>query len=160
MLHGIFTLLNSKRNNNIEISTILLSEFNDQNFDIDKKDFASIHISNRPSSDIEINSLTKSKVDYQLSGKIISEKAFLNSIEKIEIQTDVLDQIFYIKNTIKIKKLDRKEFNNISIYNYSKKNTSKIPKNMLFLKIELYIEIMNCEEPNDISLISEKYITL
>lgn len=160
MLQGIFSLLNSKKNSDIEISTILLNEFNDENYIIDKKDFASIHVSNNTVPSIKVTELNRSKVNYKLFGKIISEKSFLNSIEKIETKTEVLEQIFYIRNKIKIKRYEREEFNNISIYDYTKNCMVRIPKNINFLKFELYIEIMNCKEHDKIGLVAEKFITI
>lgn len=160
MLQGIFSLFNSFSDKQIKISTILIDDFI-QN-DLKTEDFENIsnHTNEIENGQIEIVSVDHEHINYLLKGIIKSDKTFQKSINKIKTKKEVSKEILYIKHFVEIKEIERKEYNNICYYNYSKEEKYKLPKKIISIKIELFEGIITSQKNIKFNLIAEKYITL
>ena len=158
MLQGIFSLFNSNANKQIKISTILINDFIENNCTSENNNF--INKNKSKESSIQIICLDIGKIEYLLNGMIESDKKFQKTITKIRAKTEILQGILYIKHFVEIKQTNRKEFNNICYYSYSKEEKIKLPKNIISIKIELFEGDVQKNKKNNFTLIAEKYIML
>lgn len=160
MLQGFFSLFNSYSDKQIKISTILIDDFIKSDLINENKDFLSVKNLEKENSQIEIISINNERINYLLKGIIKSEKTFQKSIKKIRVKKEISKEILYLKHFVEIKEINRKEYNNICYYNYSKEEKIKLPKNIISIKIELFEGIIEKNKKITFELIAEKYITL
>ncbi|RRJ92641.1 hypothetical protein EG240_02310 [Paenimyroides tangerinum] len=156
MLQGIFSLFNSDKQ--IKISTILINDFIKNDLMTDENEF--IPHQEKENCKIDIISLNEERINYILKGIIESDKTFQKSIKQVKTKKEISKEILYIKHFVEIKEINRKEYDNICYYNYSKEEKIKLPKNIISIKIELFEGIISSPKNIKFYLIAEKYITL
>ena len=97
-------------------------------------------ITTRLNAEIDVLSENTNSINYQLRGNISSRGHSIRKISKIRLEKEQFGDTLLLKHFVEIKRIPGKESANIHGYNYTKKETVKIPKGVKIVIIDMYEE--------------------